>query len=118
MTSDTTPEPPAPDRDDYLASGPRRNTQFGQQIGVDDTDPPQVAHGQRVARESELVEDRYMGARARFVKPMDHRPPAQEASEASEYNPPEPGPPSADAALPDEDSSVWDASPPQTDDEP
>jgi hypothetical protein len=107
MTSDITPEPVG-----HLASGPRRNTQFGQEIGVDDTEAPQVAHGQRVARESELVEDRYAGVRARFVKPMDRRPPAQEASEASEYGEPEPGPPTADAALPVEDSSVWDASPP------
>jgi hypothetical protein len=107
MTSDVTPEP-----DDYLASGPRKNTQFGQEIGVDDTEAPRVAHGQRVARESDLVEDRYAGVRARFVKPMDRRPPAQEASEASEYGGPELGPPTADAGLPVEDSSVWDASPP------
>ena len=111
MAPDTTPAPPERP-DDYLASGPRRNTQFGQEIGVDDTDAPQVAHGQRVARESELVEDRYTGVRARFVKPMDRRPPAQEASEASEYGAPEPGPPTSDAALPVEDHSVWDASPP------
>ncbi|MGZ3275166.1 MAG: hypothetical protein ACXU82_09535 [Caulobacteraceae bacterium] len=102
-----TPEP-----DGYLASGPRRNTQFGQEIGVDDTSPPEVTHGQRVARESELVDDGHGGQRARFVKPMDHRPPPQEASEASEYGEPEPGPPTSDAALPAEGPSVWDASPP------
>jgi hypothetical protein len=111
MTPDLTPQPPGPDEGGYLASGPRRNTQFGQEIGVDDTDPPQVAHGQR-ARESELVEDRYAGVRARFVRPMDHRPPAQEASEASEFGEPETGPPTSDAALPDDLPSVWDASPP------
>jgi len=112
MPADLPSQSPEP-ANDYLASGPRKNTQFGQEIGVDDTDPPQVAHGQRVARESELVEDRYMGARARFVRPMDHRPPAQEASEASEYTAPEPGPPTSDAALPDEGASAWDASPPE-----
>jgi hypothetical protein len=106
-------DPPRPDNDDHLASGPRRNIQFGQPIGIDDTARPQVAHGQRVARQSEPVEDRYIGVRARFVKPLDHRPPPQEASEASEYGEPEPGPPSSDAALPMEDSSVWDASPPE-----
>src|SRR5262245_3529996 len=74
---------------------PRRNTQCGQEIGVDDNSPPEVAHGQRVARESELVEDRYVGVRARFVKPLDRRPPPQEASEASEYGEPEAGPPTA-----------------------
>lgn len=100
-----------PDPDDHLESGPRRNVQFGQEIGVDDTSPPKVGHGQRVARESRLVEDGYAGQRARFVQPMDHRPPPQEASEASEYGEPEAGPPSSDAALPVEDSSVWDASP-------
>jgi hypothetical protein len=110
MPPDATPQPPRPDPDAPLVSNPRRNTQFGQEIGVDDTDAPQVAHGQRVARESDLVEDRYMGVRARFVRPMDHRPPPQEASEASEYGQPEPGPPTSDAALPVEDSSVWDAS--------
>jgi hypothetical protein len=107
MPADPTPTPPA---DGHHATGPRRNTQFGQEIGVDDTEAPQVAHGQRVARESELVEDRYAGVRARFVRPMDRRPPAQEASEASEYGEPEPGPPTADAALPEEGFSAWDAS--------
>jgi hypothetical protein len=107
-----TPPPPELNNEGYLASGPRRNTQFGQEIGVDDTDLPQVDHGQRVARESELVEDRYAGVRARFVRPMDRRPPPQEASEASEFGQPETGPPTADAALPDDLPSVWDASPP------
>jgi hypothetical protein len=106
MPPDITPEP-----DHHLASGPRRNTQFGQEIGVDDTGAPEVAHGQRVARESDLVDNGHGGVKARFVKPMDHRPPPQEASEASEYGAPEPGPPTADAALPDEGPSVWDASP-------
>jgi hypothetical protein len=112
MTPDLTPEPPAPaDGDDYLASGPRRNTQFGQQIGVDDTSPPEVAHGQRVAAETRMVDDGHGGQRARFVQPMDHRPPPQEASEASEYGGPEPGPPSSDAGLPADGPSAWDASP-------
>jgi hypothetical protein len=111
MPPDITPDP----ADDHLASGPRRNTQFGQQIGPDDTSPPEVAHGQRVARESRMVDDAYAGQRARFVQPLDRRPPAQEASEASEYAAPEPGPPSADAGLPVEDSGVWDASPPEGD---
>jgi hypothetical protein len=105
MPADT---PTAPD--DHLASGPRRNVQFGQEIGPDDTSPPEVAHGQRVARESRMVDDAYAGRRARFVQPLDHRPPAQEASEASEYGAPEPGPPIADAALPEDGPSVWDAS--------
>lgn len=109
MTPEITPEHDG----DHLQSGPRRNVQFGQEIGVDDTSPPEVAHGQRVARESGLVEDRYVGERAQFVKPMTRRPPAQEASEASEYGEPEPGPPSADAGLPLEEPSVWDASPPE-----
>lgn len=110
---DLTPEPPAPperDADDHLASGPRRNTQFGQPIGVDDTSPPEVAHGQRVAAESRLVTDGYAGQRARFVQPLDHRPPPQEASEASEFGQPEPGPPTSDAGLPADGPSAWDAS--------
>jgi hypothetical protein len=111
------PEQP-PKSDDHLASGPRRNVQFGQEIGVDDTSPPEVAHGQRVARQSHLVEDRYVGERAQFVQPLERRPPPQEASEASEYGQPEPGPPTADAGLPAEDSSVWDASPPGEDEGP
>ena len=106
-----TPEPPKPD--DYLASGPRKNTQFGQQIGVDDTSPPQVAHGQRVAGESRIVGDGHGGQKASFNLPLDRRPPPQEASEASEFGEPEPGPPTADAALPSEGPSAWDASPPQ-----
>jgi hypothetical protein len=105
MPPDTTPNPD----DDYLASGPRKNTQFGQQIGVDDTSPPEVAHGGR-ARESESVDDGHGGVMARFAKPMDHRPPPEEASEASEYGAPEPGPPTADARQSDEGPSVWDAS--------
>ena len=111
MPPDLTPQPPA-SNDDYLASGPRRNTQFGQQIGVDDTSPPQVAHGQRVAEESRLVDDGHGhgGRKARFNLPLDRRPPPQEASEASEYGEPEPGPPTADAALPAEGPSAWDAS--------
>jgi len=108
-------QPPVRDEDDHLESGPRLNTQFGQQIGVDDTSPPKVAHGQRVAAESELVDNGHGGQKARFVKPMDHRPPPQEASEASEYGAPEPGPPTADAALPDEGPSAWDASPAEGD---
>ena len=99
---------PTPPTNDHLASGPRRNTQFGQQIGPDDTSPPDVAHGRR--RESRMVDDSYTGQRARFVHPLDHRPPAQEASEASEYGAPEPGPPDADAGLPADEPSVWDAS--------
>jgi hypothetical protein len=110
MTIDATNEP-----DGYLASGPRRNTQFGQEIGIDDTSPPEVAHGQRVARESRIVDYGYAGQRARFVQPMERRPPPQEASEASEYGEPEAGPPTADAGLPAEDSGVWDASPPDED---
>jgi hypothetical protein len=102
------PTPPPPD--DHLASGPRRNVQFGQEIGVDDTSPPEVAHGQRVAEESRMVDDAYGGQRARFVQPLDHRPPAEEASEASEYGAPEPGPPVADVGLPADEPSVWDAS--------
>jgi len=103
-------DPPSNPANDHLASGPRRNTQFGQQIGVDDTSPPKVAHGQRVARDSRLVDDGYAGKRARFVRHLDQRPPAQEASEASEYGKPEPGPPTADAGLPADGPSVWDAS--------
>jgi len=106
-----------PDPEDYLASGPRRNTQFGQQIGVDDTSPPKVAHGQRVARESDLVDNGHGGQKARFVNPVARRPPPQEASEASEFGEPEPGPPTADAALPDEGPSAWDASPAEGEDE-
>jgi hypothetical protein len=108
MTPDITPEP---DRDDHLASGPRRNTQFGQNIGVDDTSPPEVAHGQRVAAESRMVDNGHGGEKARFVQPMDHRPPPEEASEASEYGAPEPGPPTSDAGLPVDELSAWDASP-------
>ena len=108
MTPDITPERD----DDYLESGPRRNVQFGQEIGVDDTSPPQVAHGQRVAEESRLVDNGHGGEKAQFVRPMDHRPPPQEASEASEYGEPQPGPPSSDAGLPAEGPSAWDASPP------
>ncbi|HEY4032011.1 MAG TPA: hypothetical protein VGM25_16815 [Caulobacteraceae bacterium] len=107
--------PPGPD--DHLESGPRKNTQFGQEIGVDDTSPPEVAHGQRVARESRVVDDGHGGRKASFLRPMDHRPPPQEASEASEFGAPEPGPPSSDAALPDEGPSAWDASPPEAEDE-
>jgi hypothetical protein len=92
------------------AENPKRNTQFGQEIGVNDTSPPDVAHGQRVARESELVEDGHGGARARFVRPLDRRPPPQEASWASEFGKPETGPPTSNAALPEEGPSVWDAS--------
>ncbi len=91
------------------ADSPKRNTQFGQEIGVDDTSPPEVAHGRR-AHESELVDDGHGGVRARFVRPMDHQPPAQEASWASEYTAPSSGPPVSDAALPEEGPSVWDAS--------
>ncbi len=105
-------DPPTPDSDDHLASGPRLNTQFGQQIGVDDTSPPEVAHGRRAA-ESRIVDVAHGGQRARFVEPMDHRPPPQEASEASEFGAPEPGPPTSDAALPAEGPSAWDASPPE-----
>jgi hypothetical protein len=101
MTTDAT--------DDHLASGPLKNTQFGQPIGVDDTGPPEVAHGQR-AQESQLIDDGRGGQKARFVKPMDHEPPAQEASEASEYRDPPTGRPTSDAALTDEGPSVWDAS--------
>lgn len=108
------PEPAKPGRtpepDDHLQSGPRLNTQFGQAIGVDDTRPPEVAHGQRVAAESRIVDDGYASQRARFVQPLDRRPPPQEASEASEYGEPEPGPPTSDAALPADGPSVWDAS--------
>ena len=92
-----------------VAENPKRNTQFGQEIGVDDLSPPEVAHGRR-ASESELVDDGHGGVRARFTRPMDHRPPAQEASWASEFTEPEAGPPDADAALPKEGPSVWDAS--------
>jgi hypothetical protein len=108
-----TPEPPRPANDDHLQSGPRRNTQFGQPIGVDDTSSPQVAHGQRVAGESRVVGDGHGGQKASFNLPLDHRPPPQEASEASEFGAPESGPPTADAALPAEGPSAWDASPPQ-----
>jgi hypothetical protein len=104
------PAPFGPANDDHLASGPRRNTQFGQQIGVDDTSPPEVAHGQRVAQESRVTNDGHGGQKASFNLPLDRRPPPQEASEASEYGEPEPGPPSADAALPAEGPSAWDAS--------
>jgi hypothetical protein len=91
---------------------PRRNVQFGQEIGVDDLGPPEVAHGQRVAAESDLVSDSYVGARARFVRPLDRRPPPEEASEASEFGEPEQGPPIADVGLPADGPSAWDASPP------
>ena len=102
--------PDAPsDPDDHLASGPRKNVQFGQEIGVDDTSPPEVAHGGRSA-ESEMVDDGHGGLRARYTRPMDHQPPAEEASEASEYGTPSPGPPAADARETDEEPSVWDAS--------
>jgi hypothetical protein len=113
MTSDLTPPSPHADNDDYLASGPRRNTQFGQQIGVDDTSPPEVAHGQRVAAESRIVDDGHGhgGRKASFNLPMSRRPPPQEASEASEYGEPEPGPPTSDVGLPTDGPSAWDASP-------
>jgi len=101
MTTEPTPGPGT--------ENPKRNTQFGQEIGVDDTSPPQVAHGGR-AHESDLVDDGHGGTRARFVRPMDHRPPAQEASWASEFCEPESGPPISDAALPEEGPSVWEAS--------
>lgn len=97
-------------KDDHLQSGPRRNVQFGQEIGVDDTSPPEVARGQRVAEESRMVDDAGGGQRARFVQPLDRRPPPQEASEASEYGEPAKGPPTADAGLPADGPSVWDAS--------
>ncbi len=93
-----------------MSDTPRKNVQFGQEIGVDDTSPPEVGHGQRVARESDLVDNGHGGVRARFVRPLDHRPPPQEASEASEFGEPELGPPTSDAALPLEEPSVWDAS--------
>jgi len=115
MPADLTPHA---DNDDHLASGPRRNTQFGQEIGVDDTSAPQVAHGQRVAQESRVVDDGHGGKKASFNLPLDRRPPAQEASEASEYGAPEPGPPASDAALPAEGPSAWDASKTERDDEP
>jgi len=86
-----------------------QNTQFGQKIGVDDTGEPQVAHGSR-ASQSEMVDNGHGGLKARYVHPMEKRPPAEEASWASEYLEPEKGPPSSDAALPDEAPSVWDAS--------
>jgi hypothetical protein len=94
-----------------VPENPKRNVQFGQPIGVDDLGPVEVAHGQRVAAESQLVDDGYIGQRARFVLPLDRRPPPQEASEASEYGEPESGPPSADVGLPAEGPSAWDASP-------
>jgi hypothetical protein len=105
MTSEPTPDPAYARTPD----SPNRNVQFGQEIGVDDTSPPEVAHGSR-ASDSELVEDSYIGEHARFVKPLDHRPPPQEASEASEFGQPEGGPPVADVGLPVEEPSVWDAS--------
>jgi hypothetical protein len=101
--------PPNPDND-HRASGPRRNVQFGQEIGVDDTSPPEVAHGQRVAEESRTVDDAIQGERVRFVQPLDRRPPPQEASWASECGEAEPGPPQQDVGLPKEGPSVWDAS--------
>ena len=87
----------------------RKNVQFGQEIGVDDTGPPAVAHGSRAA-ESQMVEDPNNGQRARFVQPLERRPPPQEASHASEYGEPESGPPLSDVGLPQEAPSVWDAS--------
>jgi hypothetical protein len=88
---------------------PNQNTQFGQKIGVNDTGEPQIDHGTR-ADQSEMVDDGHGGLKARNVHPMRKRPPAEEASWASEYTKPEDGPPSSDAALPDEAPSVWDAS--------
>ncbi len=88
---------------------PSQNTQFGQKIGVDDTGEPEVAHGAR-AEQSEMVDDGHGGKKARSLTPMQKRPPAEEASWASEYTKPEKGPPRSDAALPDEAPSVWDAS--------
>lgn len=99
-----------PESNDNLASGPRRNVQFGQEIGVDDVSPPKVDHGQRVAEESRTVDDAVIGQHVRFVQPLDRRPPPQEASHASEYGEPEPGPPEGDVGLPQERPSVWDAS--------
>ena len=93
---------------------PRRNVQFGRKIGVDDTGPPEVAHGSR-AGESRTVDDAVQGQHVRFVRPLDERPPPEEASHASEYGLPPPGPPEGDASLPVEAPSVWDAS--ETEDE-
>lgn len=105
--------PEAPhDPDDHLDSGPRRNVQFGQEIGVDDTSPPAVAHGQRVADESRTVDDALQGQHVRFVQPLKRRPPPQEASEASEFGEGGSGPPEADVGLPAEGPSIWDASKP------
>jgi hypothetical protein len=94
---------------------PRSNVQFGQKIGMDDTSPPKVAHGARAA-ESRMVEDPYTGERARFVQPLKRRPPPEEASHASEYGEPEPGPPQGDVGLPEAAPSVWDASKAQDED--
>ena len=112
-----TPQSPPEADNDHLASGPRRNVQFGQEIGVDDTSPPEVAHGSRAA-EARLVDDAIQGEHARYVHPLDHRPPPQEASHASEYGEPEPGPPVADLGLLDDEPSVWDASPSAEDGKP
>ena len=106
MTPDATPEPSPPDDD--LAAGPRKNVQFGQEIGVDDTSPPQVAHGQRVAEESRTVDDALQGEHVRFVQPLAHTPPAQEVTRPGRPDVSDAGP--QDVGLPKEGPSVWDAS--------
>ncbi len=88
---------------------PSQNTQFGQKIGVNDTAEPQVATGPR-AQQSEMVDDGHGGLKARNIHPMQKRPPAEEASWASEYTDVNEGPPQSGEALPDEAPSVWDAS--------
>jgi hypothetical protein len=103
MTQDAPRNP-----NDHLASGPRRNVQFGQKIGVDDTSPPEVAHGQRVAEESRTVDDPLQGERVRFVRPLDHQPPAQEVTRAAGPDTADVGP--QDVGLPEAGPSVWDAS--------
>ena len=105
MKPETTPEP-----DDHLASGPRRNVQFGERIGVDDTSPPQVAHGQRVAEDSRTADDSYQGQHVRFVQPLKQAPPPEEVTRAIEPDLSEAGSPPQDVGLPEEGPSVWDAS--------
>jgi hypothetical protein len=95
---------------------PRRNQQFGQKIGVDDTSPPQVGHGRR--HDSEMVDDPDQGQKARFVLPLAERPPPQEASEASEYGERPEGPPQGEVGLPLDEESVWDARPDEDADAP
>jgi hypothetical protein len=99
-----------------MARQPQQNEQFGRKIGVDDTGPPEIAHGQRVAEDSRMVDDPNQPGRARFVLPLAERPPAEEASAASQSGlTDDETAPQSDAAQVAEGASVWDASPASAD---